>query len=50
MAVGGWSGDPVHAAAVHRRHPPLHTREIADWVSARYSGIFVGESTMYRLF
>jgi 4-amino-4-deoxy-L-arabinose transferase-like glycosyltransferase len=27
-----------------------HTREIADWVAAHYPGIFVGGSTLYRLF
>ena len=27
-----------------------HTREISDWVAAHYPGVFVGGSTVYRLF
>jgi 4-amino-4-deoxy-L-arabinose transferase-like glycosyltransferase len=40
----------VHGEVIRsERHTASHTREISDWVAARYPGTFIGGSTVYRL-
>ena len=49
------AGRGPHSPGVHggvirgTLHTASHTREIADWVAARYPSTFIGGSTVYRL-
>ena len=46
----GLNSPAIHGEVIRSTHHSMsHTREIGDWVAARYPGTIIGGSTVYRL-